>query len=85
MITYSDFHQAWNFDGYCPGDRTFSKFIQMVPRPGGGTVQKVARSENQVLYNERYGHQRQGHLCRPFKYVRWKEAEAAPPTPSTTL
>ena len=74
MITYADFSAAWNFDGECPGDRAFSKLIQMVPRPSGGTVTKVGRNENQVPYNERYGFQRQGHMCRPFRYVRWVPA-----------
>ena len=45
----------------------------MVPRPGGGTVTKVGRNENQIPYNERYGQQRQAHMCRPFRYVRWVE------------
>jgi hypothetical protein len=80
MISYNDFRGVWNVDSVtCPGATQFSRMMQQVQRPGGGTVEKVAAGEPMVNYVT--GPNRPdnlpavpaGYRTRPFLYVRWRE------------
>eukprot|EP01049_Picozoa_sp_SAG25_P001925 SAG25_NODE_93_length_16012_cov_22.660341_10_plen_1556_part_00 len=69
-IDYPDFAAAWNLEDHdCPGARDFSRLIQLIPRPGGGNVEKI--TGNKQVYAHHHGAPRR---ARPFTYVAWADS-----------